>query len=186
MKVNDDTPPPLCPECRNSVNTNANRCGSCGVVLRPLKRRILQTGALVSALLVILPLWQLVVLTTDLFKREVYFDVEISDCSPKGISVSFANLESDRFLEWSEVQLQSVDGVEINENMKFLHSLANIHPRHIAPLDVKVLNFSRSSGAVPFDSICPDDSCEIVVEVMAKETDGAQPTSRTASCTWYW
>ena len=178
--VKNDSSPILCSECLHPVREGANRCGSCGIVLHAFKRRILQVAALVSAVLVVVPLWQIAVTTSDLLKTKVDFEVEPAACGQQGILVSFVNFESDRFLEWSDVRLQSVNGVEVDEAMVFRPG----QPRHIPPLTSEPLEFLRQSNAVPTDGDVCSNGCTMVVRLTAKEADGRRATTATASCTW--
>ena len=180
MSNQNEPEPKLCPECRSSVNDGANRCGNCGVVLSKTKRRILQGGALISALLVAVPLWQLAVSSTDLLKTEVSFEVEPAACGQQGIALSFVNFERDRFLEWSNVRLHSINGVEIDEAMIFQPGQA----RHIPPLSSTHLEFFRQSNSVPTSGATCSNGCTMVVKITAQEPDGDRPTEQTAKCTW--
>ena len=174
----------FCPECKNCVNSNARRCGHCGIVLSRPKRTILQLGAIFSALLVIVPIWQLAISTTDVFKNTVAFEIEPSNCTPEGIALSFANFEKDRFLEWSDVKLISINDNRFDELMTFRPN----QRRHLPPLSVTGLTFftlpetlERIKGLIK-DGIATE--VEMVVSITAIEPDGNRPTPASVACTW--
>ena len=102
-----------CPECMGEVSPEAKRCPHCGVVQRQWKRRTLQASAMLSALLVIVPVWQLAISTTDLFKTELAVEVAASYCEldVRGraqVVLSAVNGETDRIVAWGPAKLDSV------------------------------------------------------------------------------
>ena len=175
-------PTPACPECLNPINPRAKRCGSCGVVLSRGKRRLLRIGTVMSALLVVLPLWQLAVSSSDALKTSVAFEIEPLSCGPHSITLSFVNFENDRFLAWSDVRLVQLSDQDMDEKMVVPSGVAH----HIAPLSVERLTFMRSQqeaeGVVGANTCA--NGCDVVVSLTAQETDGRRKTQQAARCRW--
>ena len=68
---------------------------------------------MLSALLVIVPVWQLAISTTDLFKTELAVEVAASYCEldVRGraqVVLSAVNGETDRIVAWGPAKLDSV------------------------------------------------------------------------------
>ena len=174
-------PTPACPECLNPINPRAKRCGSCGVVLSRGKRRLLRIGTVMSALLVVLPLWQLAVSSSDALKTSVAFEIEPLSCGPHSITLSFVNFENDRFLAWSDVRLVQLSDQDMDEKMVVPSGVAH----HIAPLSVERLTFMRSQqGVEGAGADTCADGCDVVVSLTAQETDGRRKTQQAARCRW--
>lgn len=153
------------------------------------KRTLLQLGALVSAILVIVPMWELATSTTgfftDLLKSTVSFEIEPSNCGLGSIGLSFANFEKDRFLEWSKPKLISINDEKFDKAMTFKPN----QRRHMAPLSVTHLTFHNLPEIVEkFRSSVLNGSlteAKIMMSITATEPDGARPTSQIAICTWF-
>ena len=168
----------ICPECKMSVKAEARRCGNCGITLSRLKRLIIQFSTIVSAILLIVPVWQLAINTTDLFKRTVSFDLRSAGCTNKTFSVSIANLESDRLLKWTKPILVSINNREINTNMHFSPGEA----QHLPPLTERKLELFLLNDSIKIPKEGTKQEFRVVVAVTTTEIDGSRPTSKTATC----
>lgn len=172
----------ICPQCKQNTLPGATRCGHCGVLLNKTRRTLLQLSALASAILVIVPLWQVAVSTTDLFKRTVDFEIEASSCTRDRFTVSFVNLEKDRVLTWNQARLISIDGEQLEATMTF----PGYQRRHVPPLSATLIVFNIESKII--DNMIKLDegisNIRIVMSVNATDADGTKETSKSTICVY--
>nr|WP_298102202.1 hypothetical protein [uncultured Shinella sp.] len=168
-----------CPECKNAINEGAKRCGSCGTELNKTARYLLRISQLVAAALVIVPLWEIAVSTTDLLKTTSSFKI-VTTCWQDGVIVSFTNAEKDRVLEWSDVRLVSINEIKVDEPMTFQAG----ETFHIPPLSTAKLTFYRQEDGARTASRSCVGGCAMKVSLTARELDGSRPTTAFATCPW--
>lgn len=169
-----------CPECKTAINAGARRCGSCGTELNKNARYFLRATQFIAAALVIVPLWEIAISTTDIFKTTVSFGIDVAGCGPNGIALSVVNAEKDKVIKWSEARLVSVNEIKVDEQMVFPPG----QPRHIAPLSTANLTFFRQEdGGRTVGEVCAT-GCVMTVSLVAQEVDGSKVTTATATCNW--
>ena len=98
-----------CPECLSPTNPGARRCAQCGVILVTWQRRLLHASALVAAVAVFVPLWQIAgALGAD---KDQPFAVSVSpvSCSEAGVVLELFNAEPEDALRLASLRLVALD-----------------------------------------------------------------------------
>lgn len=82
----------LCTECRFEIPLGAARCGHCGIIQSNWKRFVLRWGGLGSAFLLIVPIWQIAISSSNFINYEVSYSLN-STCDNGFIEFEVFNQE---------------------------------------------------------------------------------------------
>ena len=132
-----------CDECKETLNDSASRCGSCGQPTNKWRKGLLNWGGLISILLLAVPLWQVMISTTDVWNFKLDYSYQIT-CDPGFIEIEFFNQERSRplSLEVFDVSVSTWDdrSIEVIGDRNQLFS-----PNQIGKLTMKLPTFEEAA-----------------------------------------
>ncbi len=179
----------ICKECSFEIPKAARRCGHCGSVQNAWKRAIIQWSGLFSAILLIIPIWQIAVTLPRYFlgPSNIGFRAVATVCSFPNIEMKVHNLSTDDYLIVEKVYLRSLTDAPKPTSGRYIvlpFLGENLRGDDLVPPTQRVkMKFEVPVNRFALKEEACGSSCSMTFAVLASDLKGGPTRAWPASCT---